>query len=156
MTSNGLEQTRDRLVLRSRLADIQQLSPWIEELTLRYTISENTRFSMILCLEEVIANIVQYGYAGTENGPIVVRFKLLTRFFEFIVDDEAPRFNPLDAPELPSLNPHEEMRLGGQGLRLLRQFADEIEYEAEPEGNRLHIRFLITAPESGISKDGRD
>jgi serine/threonine-protein kinase RsbW len=156
MTGNGMDQNRDRLVLRSRLADVPQLSPWIEDLTLRYAISANIQYSMILCLEEAISNVIQYGYAGTDSGSIVVSFKTFGGYFEFLVDDEAPCFNPLDAPELPPLNPQEEMRLGGHGIRLLRQFADEIQYEATPNGNRLRIRFLATATAAGITKAGRD
>jgi serine/threonine-protein kinase RsbW len=156
MTGNGMEQTRDRLVLRSGLADVQQLSPWIEELTRRYAISASIQYSMILCLEEAISNIIQYGYAGTDSGSIVVSFRTPGGYFEFLVDDEAPRFNPLDAPELPPLNPHEEMRIGGHGIRLLRQFADEIQYEATPNGNRLRIRFLATATATGIINTGKE
>jgi len=151
MTRSGSEQIRDRLVPRSRLADIHQLSPWIEGLSVRYAISAPIRFSMILCLEEAISNIVQYGYDGTENGSIVVSFNVLSSYFEFTVDDEAPSFNPLDAPELPPLNPHEEMRLGGHGIRLLRQFANEVQYEATSNGNRLSIRFLVTASAAGVT-----
>ena len=144
MTGNGMDQNRDRLVLRSRLADVQQLSAWIEDLTLRYAISASIQYSIILCLEEAISNTIQYGYDGTDNGSIVVSFRTHGGYFEFLVDDEAPHFNPLDAPELPPLNPNEELRLGGHGIRLLRKFADEIRYEAMPNGNRLCIRFLAT------------
>lgn len=155
MTGSGMEQNRDRLVLRSRLADVQQLSAWIEDLTLRYAISANIQYSMILCLEEVLSNTIQYGYAGKDSGSIVVSFRTHGGYFEFLVDDDAPRFNPLDAPELPPLNPHEEMRLGGHGIRLLRQFADEIRYEAMPNGNRLSIRFLATVTATRIINSGK-
>jgi len=139
------------LALRSRLSDIQQLTPWIENLSRRYRMSEKLHFAVDLCLEEALSNIVQYGYCGTETGSILVSFQVALGKFEFIVDDTAPQFNPLEAPELPPLNPHEEMRLGGQGIRLLRRFADEIHYERTPMGNRLIIRFLITATDAGIT-----
>ena len=62
-------------------------------------------------------------------------------YFEFVVDDEAPAFNPLEAPELAALSPDEETRVGGQGIRLVRQFADAVEYQPKASGNRLRMGF---------------
>jgi anti-sigma regulatory factor (Ser/Thr protein kinase) len=64
-------------------------------------------------------------------------------YFVLIVDDEAPRFNPLESPELPLVSPCEdgEVRIGGQGIRLLRQFADTLHYESTPTGNQLRMGF---------------
>jgi len=57
------------------------------------------------------------------------------------VEDDAAPFNPLEVAALPSIGEQGESRIGGQGIRLLRGFADTIEYEAKPVGNRLRIGF---------------
>ncbi len=141
MTGNTTCQIQDWLVLRSRLSDIAQLPAWIEGLASRYALPVNVQFAMNLCLEETLSNIIRHGYAGAEDRSVIVRF-LMPRegHFVLVVDDEAPRFNPLDVPELPGLSPR-EMRVGGQGIRLLRHFADLLEYEPTSTGNRLLIGF---------------
>jgi hypothetical protein len=57
------------------------------------------------------------------------------------MEDEAPPFNPLAGPELSALHPDEDFRIGGQGIRFLRRFANVLEYEATPAGNRLRMGF---------------
>jgi anti-sigma regulatory factor (Ser/Thr protein kinase) len=51
---------------------------------------------------------------------------------------------------LPPLSSLEELAIGGQGVRLLRRFADALEYQATPTGNRLSIGFTATG--SAIAK----
>jgi anti-sigma regulatory factor (Ser/Thr protein kinase) len=63
------------------------------------------------------------------------------------VEDEAPSFNPLIAPELPELKPQDDIRVGGQGIRLLRRFTDALEYEPVPGGNRLRMGFSSVGSE---------
>jgi serine/threonine-protein kinase RsbW len=142
MTANEIDQTQDQLALRSRLSDLAQVPAWTENLASRYAIPGDVQFAMDLCLEEVLSNIIRHGYAGAEDHSVIVRFTMPRGgYFVLVVDDEAPHFNPLDAPELPLVNPDEETRVGGQGIRLVRRFADALNYESKPTGNRLRIGF---------------
>jgi serine/threonine-protein kinase RsbW len=142
MTGNGTDQTQDQLTLRSRLSDMAQLPTWIEVLASRHAIPDDLQFAMNLCLEEAVSNVICHGYGPETDLPVTVRFSMPREgYFIFVVEDEAPRFNPLDAAELPALGPGKEIRVGGQGVRLLRRFADTLEYEPTPNGNRLRMGF---------------
>src|SRR5579864_4095298 len=152
MTGNGNDTTGERLNLRSRISELTQLHPWIERLALRHKIPANTQFAMNLCLEEAISNIIRHGYSGDPDHSIVIWFTSPREdYFVFVVEDEAPPFNPVELPELPPLNSLEELAIGGQGVRLLRRFADALEYQATPSGNRLSIGFTVTG--SAIAKN---
>ena len=108
---------------------------------------------MNLCLEEVLSNIIRHGYSGKPDHSIAVRFTSPREdYFVFVVEDEAPPFNPVDVTGVAAaLSSLEEIRIGGQGIRLLRRFADALEYQATPTGNRLSIGF--TAAGSAIAKE---
>jgi serine/threonine-protein kinase RsbW len=152
MTGNGKDKTGERLNFRSRLSELAQLPSWIERLASRHMIPASTQFAMNLCLEEVLSNIIRHGYSSKPDHSIVVQFTSpRENYYVVIVEDEAPPFNPVDAPELPALNALEEIPIGGQGIRLLRRFADALEYQATPTGNRLSIGF--TAAGSPVAKD---
>jgi len=152
MTGNGRDSTKEELMLGSRLSDLAQVHVWIESLASRHMIPASTQFAMNLCLEEVLSNIVQHGYSGKPDHSIAVHFVSPGKDnFVFVVEDQAPPFNPVDGPEPPALNPLDEIHIGGQGIRLLRRFADALEYRATPTGNRLSIGF--TAAGSAIAKD---
>jgi anti-sigma regulatory factor (Ser/Thr protein kinase) len=62
--------------------------------------------------------------------------------FIFVVEDEAPLFDPLAVPEPPAPRSIEEARVGGNGVHLLRHFADTLEYQATPTGNRLTMGWF--------------
>jgi serine/threonine-protein kinase RsbW len=139
---NDRSESLERLTLRSRLSDMAQLPPWIEGLASRHGIPSDIQFGIELCLEEVVSNVIRHGYGGAEDRSVVVRFVMpQDKYFEFVVEDEAPQFNPLDAPDLKANDPEDDTRIGGQGIRLLREFANAVEYEPMPSGNRLRIGF---------------
>jgi serine/threonine-protein kinase RsbW len=148
MIANRTDQT-DQLALRSRLSDMTHLPVWIEALAARHSIPANVQFAIDLCLEEVVSNVIRHGYAGADDRSLTVHFTMPAEgYLKFVIEDEAPRFNPLEAPELPALNPDEDSRIGGQGIRFLRNFADGLEYEPTPTGNRLTMTFLAARTRS--------
>jgi anti-sigma regulatory factor (Ser/Thr protein kinase) len=139
---NNRSESAEQLTLRSRLSDMAQLPPWIEGLASRHGIPSDIQFGVELCLEEVVSNVIRHGYGEAEDRPVIVRFVMPhDRYFEFVVEDEAPQFNPLGATDLKALDPEDDARIGGQGIRLLREFANAVEYEPTATGNRLRIGF---------------
>jgi anti-sigma regulatory factor (Ser/Thr protein kinase) len=139
---NPAEHYEAELRFGADLDEIAAVPPWIEQLASKYRIPEAVQFGINVCLEEALANVILHGYKAQKDKPVIVRFLApQTGYFLFQIDDEAPHFNPLDLPELGALNPSEEMRVGGQGIRLMRQFADRLDYEQLPAGNRLKIGF---------------
>ena len=152
MNGNGERITGERMNLKSRISDLAQIPPWIEHLASQFSIPDSTQFAMNLCLEEVLSNIVLHGYSGKPDCPINIQFsRPRDGYFVFVIEDEAPPFNTVDSPELPPLNALDESHVGGQGIRLLRQFADALEYQATPTGNRLSVAF--SPIRSAIAKD---
>jgi len=104
---------------------------------------------MDLCLEEVLSNIVRHGYGGESNHEIVIRYQTQRNgFFTFVVEDDAPLFNPLAVPGPPVRHALEDISRGGQGIHLLKQSADAIAYEPLSNGNRL----IISSIASGSSR----
>jgi anti-sigma regulatory factor (Ser/Thr protein kinase) len=90
---------------------------------------------------------MRHGYAGEADRPILVQFSRSREgHLVFDVDDEAPHFNPLAAPELPFLDSQGQPRIGGHGIRLVRHFAGSLEYHAKPIGNRLTLKFSTSSP----------
>ncbi len=147
MVANSTDQALDRLSLQSRLSDVGRVTSWIESISARRAIPGDIQFAIDLCLEEAVSNIIRHGYVGAEDRTITLSFAMPRGgYFDFMIDDEAPHFTPLAAPSTTPGSPEETIRVGGQGIRLLRQFADSIEYEPTPSGNRLRIGFSASGP----------
>jgi serine/threonine-protein kinase RsbW len=143
MTLNGANRTRDaQLTLGSQIEDLSRVAPWIESVAAEYAIPTDIQFAMNLCLEEVLSNIIRHGYSSEPGHSILIRYvpnRDKTSFL--IVDDDAPHFDPLAREDTPVEETLEGIRIGGLGIRLVRNFASSLRYEATPTGNRLIVGF---------------
>jgi serine/threonine-protein kinase RsbW len=142
-----IDRPQDLLVLDSRLDEVSRAQSWAETFADRLCLGERTRYAIQLCLEEALANVILHGYRQQSGHPIILSsWRSSDRLF-FAVEDKAPPFAPEDPPpaedscEPPSL---ESLTPGGNGIKLLRHFAESLAYEQLPEGNRLRISFPIT------------
>jgi serine/threonine-protein kinase RsbW len=142
MAGKSTNHSEDRLSLQSELSEIGKIPPWIDDLAARYSLPENVQSAINLCLEEVLSNVIRHGYRCELGRTVSVQFNALPdgRYI-FVVDDEAPYFNPLEAPELPKISPKIPIQIGGQGIRFLREFTSSLEYEPTATGNRLRLGF---------------
>lgn len=136
-----------RLMLRGRLEELKRIFPWIESLAHAYSIPNDTQYSMELCLEEALANVIRHGYGGDSEQMIAVDFERRgNREFVYTVEDSAPHFRPFD-PDVPAKEPEpvtlEDLVPGGHGILLMRAFSSAVEWEPLEHGNRLRIRFVI-------------
>ena len=143
MTVDGARRTSQiELTLRSQMAELALVPSWIEQLGTEHALPASTQFAMNLCLEEILSNIIRHGYGNKGDRAITVRYAPSQNNSVFLViDDEAPHFNPLAAEERPVEETLDGTRIGGLGIRLVRGFAESLQYEATPVGNRLIIGF---------------
>jgi anti-sigma regulatory factor (Ser/Thr protein kinase) len=139
---NSTQTSEDRLTLASEMSELSRLPGWIVDLAARYGIPETIQFAADLCLEEIVSNVIRHGYGGKPGHSLVVRFLIRPEaLFVFVIEDQAPHFNPLELPEPFMPESLQDIRVGGQGIHLVRKFADAVEYEALETGNRLTMAF---------------
>ena len=153
MNTDNANVDCESLTLESKLSEISRVPPWIDKLSLAHAIPIETQFAMELCLEEVLSNIVRHGYAGESDHTVFIRYEMpRDAFITLIVEDEAPPFNPLLVQAPPTPQSLQNLSAGGQGIRLLKQFANELKYERKPSGNRLIISFESPGSSRAVSQ----
>ena len=112
------------------------------ELKKLYTLNEfvsnklgKENFQVNLIVEEIFVNIVSY--SNTEFITVNVEYDNPTLTIEFI--DNGIEFNPLlnENPDLP--NTIEDAEIGGLGIFLSKELADELEYDYINGENHLKI-----------------
>jgi len=137
----------NRLEIDSRLTELSHARTWIEAVADQYGLGEETRFSIHLCMEEALVNVVVHGYQNEPGHPIILRFSVSGDTVFIVIEDKAPPFSPLECdPAADKLEPAslEAVKPGGNGIRLLRGFAGSMAYERVAGGNRLTIGFPLT------------
>ncbi len=140
-----------RLTLKSQLDDMAALWPWIEAIVAEHALSPDTAFTIHLCLEEAISNVIRHGYGGQPGHTLTVEYVSPNAHeLIFTIEDQAPPFDPLTAPlieEQPAPSPEDLLRPGGRGILLMRKFASTIAYQrlenGTEGGNRLTIGFVL-------------
>jgi anti-sigma regulatory factor (Ser/Thr protein kinase) len=136
-----------RLTLRSQLPELTRVLPWLKEMTAPYSLSSKVQFSIELCLEEALSNVIRHGFNGEPGHTLTLDFAAEgPDQINFIVEDSAPPFDPIEAEaELKTPVPASllEIQPGGNGMHLLRKFSDRLDYQRLVYGNRLTIGFSI-------------
>lgn len=129
------------LVLRNELAEIDRLAEAVEAFCEKHAVPPDTAFHLNLVLEELVTNIVSYGYDEAE-GRREIRVRLALDAQSIVVDviDDARPFDPLSVPE-PDLDASVESRaIGGLGVHFLRTLMRDLCYRRENGQNHLTFR----------------
>ncbi len=145
MLAEDTPKPAPRLILQSQLDELERLWPWVDALGTEFSIPANTLFSIHLCLEEALANVIRHGYCGQGGHPILVEFTSESGIdLVFTIEDQAPPFDPL-AYEAGSEtgSPMDLLEPGGHGISFMRKYSGGLGYLRLPHGNRLTIRFSV-------------
>ena len=86
-------------------------------------------FQINLCVEEVFANCVEYGYSQDPSKSVEIEIAKRGNRVEIFVRDTARAFNPLLDVVPPDLTSSlEDRKVGGLGVFFLRKNMDKLSY----------------------------
>ncbi len=126
-----------KVLFNATLEDLENVLCWIRHtlLTLDFSAEEKRRIE--LAMEEALVNII------THSKPKMIELSgrvFSSRQVEFIIQDDAPPFNPLLIEEkthhVKSLEKKQE---GGLGIMLMKKCMDELIYERKEPYNILRL-----------------
>jgi anti-sigma regulatory factor (Ser/Thr protein kinase) len=90
-----------------------------------------------VAIEEILTNIISYGYDPGQSGTIRIRFALESSALCVEVEDDARPFNPMKAPEVDISLPLDQKPIGGLGVHLIRNNVDSLSYRRAGKRNVL-------------------
>lgn len=128
----------EKLILKSSLPEVESFQRNLEGLLRQAGYSQDLIHDLSLVCEEVLVNIVHYGYPGEQSPQRDIAVTLTIESSGKVrleIRDDAVPFNPLAAPER---DPDDE-RLGGWGIPMLKSLTDSVEYAYEGNENVLRI-----------------
>jgi serine/threonine-protein kinase RsbW len=113
-----------------------------------------TAADLVQAVDELVANVIEHGYAG-RPGEVEVTFAALPDAFELRIRDAAASFDPTRVPE-PRLDlPLEQRPLSGMGVHLARALTDAFDHRILPSGgNEVTVRKLRTRTGTREASDG--
>lgn len=113
--------------------------PKVEAFGTEHGLPMKVVFHLTLVLDELVTNIISYGYADFDEHPIDVAINLDEEVITIRLEDDSEPFNILEAPEPELDTPLEERErpIGGMGIHLVKNMVDNIEYTREDDKNVL-------------------
>ena len=96
-----------------------------------------------LIAEEVMVNIINYGYAESDQS-ISLLIDHDDLFLTMIFVDRAMAFNPLEQESADLGIPEGDEPVGGLGIHLVKEISDKCSYEHISGENRLTVSCYLT------------
>ncbi|HSF59020.1 MAG TPA: SpoIIE family protein phosphatase [Candidatus Binatia bacterium] len=124
--------------LSNKLSELDRVNQTLAAFARRRGLAAKVVHDLNLALEEILINIISYGYTDKRDHEITVRLRTEPGEVGIDVEDDGQPFNPLEVPEPDTTTPLEERKVGGLGIHLVRKLMDGLEYK------RLNDRNLLT------------
>ena len=130
--------------IKSTLEGWENVAGMLEGELQTYGFTDKFINSLMLAMDETIANITSYAY-GEGQGEILIKSEYevnsCERIAEIIFMDSGKKFNPLEEAEEPDIKEMSAIKrnAGGLGIFLIKKQTDELKYSYENSYNKLTL-----------------
>ena len=135
------------LELKNQLSELGRLHRTLAEFGQRHHLPAKLLLDMNLALEEIVTNVISYGFADTKEHDIRVGIFLEQGELRAAVEDDGKAFNPLALPSPDTEQLLEQRAVGGLGIHLVRKLMDEIVYQRQENRNVLVMKKKVQESE---------
>jgi len=131
----------DELTIHASGDEVRRASGWLHAACRQHRVPEEQAERLVLCLNEVLANVIVHGGDAALAAP--VRLRLETSVDErwgkagVTVSDAGVAFDPRAVPSRALPGTLEEASVGGLGLVMIRCCSDWLDYRNEHGQNHL-------------------
>ena len=140
MAAGGPSQAKSsacsEIRIANSLSEIERVAALVDSFGACHRLSNEVNVALNVSLDEILNNIISYGYEDAGHHDILVRLELRGASVDVVVEDDGKPFDPLlvPAPDLGAKG-----RIGGVGLHFVRNLMDELEYARLDGINRLRM-----------------
>ncbi len=129
---------------KPELQSIYEIQKFVKQyLKKQKTYSDKVSSIIDLIIEELIVNIVNYGFKNTSDGNIEIEVSISGEKLNLKISDNGIPFNPLKVPA-PDVNASlEDRNIGGLGIFFVLQKVSACSYENKNGRNELTITIDI-------------
>ncbi len=123
-----------RITINNRIDELPKAVSFLEEALDEWSMPQKYVFPLILVAEELLVNIISYGYDDDLIHEIDIELSISSLWLELRVKDDANYFDPTKA-EKKSGDDFDGKTIGGWGIHLIRNNVDFFEYKKIEEKN---------------------
>jgi anti-sigma regulatory factor (Ser/Thr protein kinase) len=131
----------EELTIGANGAEVRRASEWLDITCRRHDVPQALIERLVLCLNEVLANVITHGGSNAHSAPITLMLEVTLEQGRgnagVTVSDAGTAFDPLSVPTAVLPKTLEEASLGGRGLVMIHRCCDWIHYRREDGHNHL-------------------
>jgi len=127
------------ITIINQLEQLEYLADTMELISGEWDIPMNIALNLNLVLEEVVTNIIFYGYDDKDEHEININLSYEDNIIMIQIEDDGREFDPLQAPEPDTEKTIEESKIGGLGIHFVRTIMDDIKYQRLDNKNTLTL-----------------
>ena len=135
----------DRCNVTATSSGLQTLLSFTETWLSKTGISPENQYDILIIVEELTVNIVNYAYDEIP-GKITLSLELLddSAILRLNLSDTGRPFNPLDYDDPKLSESIEERPVGGLGIFIIKSLADKLKYEYNNKQKQIIIEKRLT------------
>ena len=128
----------------NRRDELARVAKIVDDLATTHHLAPDVVADVNVVLDEVLTNIIAYGYEDHGAHEIRVSLTLDADVLEVEVVDDARPFDPTTRAPADVNAPLRERRVGGLGIHFVRSLMTEITYARVGNHNRLVLKKHVT------------
>lgn len=126
------------IIIRNDIQELERIREFIEKQGDEWNLSAKNIFSINLVLEELITNIIFYGFDDDQVHDITISIQLQNDVLRLLIEDDGKPFDPFGVDTPGDLDKSlEERKIGGLGIYFVRKIMDTYSYERTGNKNQL-------------------
>jgi serine/threonine-protein kinase RsbW len=141
-------------VLANRIADIAPLAGRVEGFLDSFGVPGEVIFRVSLAIEELLTNIVSYGYGDARRHLIQVTVSVTDGAVIVRIEDDGAPFDPFARAPVDTAAGIDERRPGGLGIHLVREMIGEVAYRRSNGRNRITLRHPLAGGDARAADRG--
>ena len=131
---------RKNIVLANDTQEIPRLNAFVEDVCQTVGFDENVSKQVKVAVEEAVVNVMKYAYPSGERGDVSIEAATNDVRLKFTIIDSGKPFDPTVQSEADTTSSAKQHNIGGQGIHIMRQNMDSINYERIDNLNVLTLR----------------
>jgi serine/threonine-protein kinase RsbW len=130
-------------IIRNQIDDLESVRNLVSTLEHQCDLPAKIVFDINVVLDELLSNIIHYGYADKAEHRIHVTLSACDAAVEIVIEDDGKAFNPLAAPAPDLTLPLAERPVGGLGVHFVRRLMDDVKYRRDNNHNYMFLKKNI-------------
>jgi anti-sigma regulatory factor (Ser/Thr protein kinase) len=139
----SLHHTIDR---KAQISMLGELRDFVEAAAIYSNLSSEDVFAFKLAVDELCANIIQYGFEEKKPGTISLSFEKAGDVARLMVRDDGKHFSPEQAQSPDIEAEWDERQIGGLGIYFVKELMDNVTYNKTESGLNQFILEKSISP----------